>query len=407
MSVKKRKQIITRIKGSSTFLIFLFCSFRYLVSMKAKDIASRSFWRSMPAGSMFHFLLAVFFIFAPVGFIMDIWQHGEMSIEGVWLSVLYSGLVSISYAYSFTRNLKVLPLAVIFQFGFQIIPWMHYFPGGPETEAEIQGRLIFDGVGIIVCIILAYVIFIRFITREGIKRIELLKEMELAGEIHRVLVPEIDLNDSRFEITGRSKPTDEVGGDLIDLIGHEKGIIAYMIDVSGHGVGPGLLSGMFKASFRSIFEEGKTLISIVNNLNRVLLDQRKKGMFITFGGMRFYDNDHIEILLAGHPPIIRIDQNGELEELKLTQLPLLAIHKTDYKNNTIASKSGDLFIIYSDGIIETTNKKGEEFGFERLRKILKASFLLPTDKISERVYTELNTHGVSRDDQSLIVIRRK
>ncbi len=146
--------------------------------MKAKDIASKSFWRRMPAGSMFHFLLAVFFIFAPVGFIMDIWQHGALSIEGVWLSVIYSGLVSIGYAYSFIRNLKVLPLVIIFQFGFQFIPWALYFPGGPETEAEIHGRLIFDGIGIIVCIILAYVVLIRFITREGIKRIELLKEME-------------------------------------------------------------------------------------------------------------------------------------------------------------------------------------------------------------------------------------
>ncbi len=221
------------------------------------------------------------------------------------------------------------------------------------------------------------------------------------------MVPDIDINDRRFEITGRSNPTDEVGGDLIDLIGYENETIVYMIDVSGHGVGPGLLSGMFKASFRSIYEQGKTLHVIVNNLNRVLLDQKKKGMFITFGGLRFCDDDRIEILLAGHPPIIRIDQNGNFEELKLTQLPLLAIHNTKYANDTIAAKPGDLFIIYSDGIIETTNKKGEEFGFERLRKILQASFLLPTDKISDRVYTELNAHGVSHDDQSLIVIRRK
>jgi hypothetical protein len=375
--------------------------------MKAKDIASRRFWRRMPTRSTLLFLLAVFFIFAPVGFIMDIWQGGHLSIERLWLNVFYSGLVSIGYAYSFTRSLKILPLAIILQFGFHLIPWAAYFPGGPETAAEIQNRMAFDGIGIMSCIIFAYVVFIIFITKEGIKQIELSKEMELAGEIHRALVPEMNINDSQYEITGRSKPTDEVGGDLIDFISNENETIVYMIDVSGHGVGPGLLSGMFKASFRSLYDKDKTVKSIVNNLNRVLLGQRKKGLFITFGGLRFYNTDHIEILLAGHPPIIRIDKNGNFEELRITQLPLLTLRDSEYKNDIISSKSGDLFIIYSDGIIETMNKKGEEFGIERLRKILQESFSLPTNAISERVYQELNTHGSSHDDQSLIIIRRK
>ena len=284
---------------------------------------------------------------------------------------------------------------------------MGIFPGGPITAAAIESRLIFDGIGIMVCIILAYVVLIRFITNEGIKHIALSTEMELAGEIHRVLAPDIDINDNRFEITGRSNPTDEVGGDLIDVIGSENETTVYMIDVSGHGVGPGLLTGMFKASFRSLYQAGKTLASIVNNLNRVLLDQRKKGLFITFGGLRFYDGDRIELLLAGHPPIIRIDPHGNLEELILTQLPLLTLRDSEYQSQMINVNSGDVFIIYSDGITETMNKKGEEFGFERLSIILKESISLPTAKISERIYSELDSYGSGHDDQSLIIIRWK
>ena len=131
-----------------------------------------------------------------------------------------------------------------------------------------------------------------------------------------------------------------------------------MIDVSGHGVGPGLLSGMFKASFRSFYKKETSLNSIVNNLNRVLLGQRKKGMFITFGGLRFYEKNRIEFITAGHPPIIRINRHGHLEELKITQLPLLTLLHNEFKSDLINVESGDLFIIYSDGIIETTNKKG-------------------------------------------------
>jgi sigma-B regulation protein RsbU (phosphoserine phosphatase) len=351
--------------------------------MKTKDVASKSFWRRMPARSTSLFLLTVFFIFAPIGFIWDIWAGGGLSIERVWLNVLYSGVVSIGYAFSFTRSFKILPLVIVFQ------------------------CLIFDGAGIMVCIIVAYIIFINFITKEGIKQIELSKEMELAGEIHRVLVPDLDTNNNRFEITGRSNPTDEVGGDLIDMISHQNETIVYMIDVSGHGVGPGLLTGMFKASFRSIYEKGKTLHTIVNNLNKILLDQRKKGLFITFGGLRFHDDDHIEMLLAGHPPMIHIDKDGKFEELKITQLPLLTLRNVEYDKLIVNSKPGDLFIIYSDGIIETSNKKREQFGFERFQKILLTSCKLPTGEISEKVYDELNAYGSSQDDQSLIVIRKK
>ena len=375
--------------------------------MKARDIASKSFWRRMPVRSTIHFQLVVFLIFAPIGFIMDIWSGGQLSIERVWLSVVYSGIVAVGYAYSFTRNLKLLPLAIIFQFGFHQLPWGAYFPGGPESAAAIQNRLIFDGIGIIICIILAYIVFINFITHEGIKQIELSKEMQLAGEIHRVLVPDIDLNDAQLEICGRSNPTDEVGGDLIDLITGKTETFVYMIDVSGHGVGPGLLSGMFKASVRSLHKPGRTLESMVNELNSILLDQRKRGMFITFGGLRFHSGDRIEIVSAGHPPVIRIDQAGDLEELKFTQLPLLSLHDQHYKSTEIESRPGDLLIIYSDGIIETTDKKGVEFGFERLCRILVETFSLPAAEISERIFDELHTHGQSRDDQSLIVIRKK
>jgi sigma-B regulation protein RsbU (phosphoserine phosphatase) len=231
--------------------------------------------------------------------------------------------------------------------------------------------------------------------------------MELAGEIHRVLVPDIDINNDQFEITGRSIPTDEVGGDLNDIISNDEETIVYMIDVSGHGVGPGLLTGMFKASFRSIYENGKTIKSIIHNLNRVLLSQRKKGMFVTFGGLRFHSGNSVEFLIAGHPPIIRIDRNGKMEELKMTQLPLLTLLNSEFKNDIVSTNPGDLYIIYSDGIIETTNRKGEDFGVERLQMILQDIFSLPTAEISEQIFSDLNAHGVSHDDQSLILIRKK
>jgi sigma-B regulation protein RsbU (phosphoserine phosphatase) len=69
--------------------------------------------------------------------------------------------------------------------------------------------------------------------------------------------------------------------------------------------------------------------------------------------------------------------------------------------------AGDLYVIYSDGIIETMNTKGDEFGFIHLKEILHDSMELPVEEISARIYRELNTFGTSHDDQSLILVRLK
>ncbi len=88
-------------------------------------------------------------------------------------------------------------------------------------------------------------------------------------------------------------------------------------------------------------------------------------------------------------------------------MPLLTLLHNEFKSDLVNVESGDLFIIYSDGIIETTNKKGEEFGLERFKQIILNSYSLSTAQISEEVYRKLNAHGSSHDDQSLIIIRRK
>lgn len=75
---------------------------------------------------------------------------------------------------------------------------------------------------------------------EGRRYFSVHAEMELASEIHRVLVPKIETRIGDFEFCGRSLPSGQVGGDLIDLVQNREKWIAYIADVSGHGVAPGV-----------------------------------------------------------------------------------------------------------------------------------------------------------------------
>ena len=116
--------------------------------------------------------------------------------------------------------------------------------------ARLQNRLAFDGIVTIVAIGLGYACFVYVSIAEARRYARVHAEMLLAAEIHGVLVPEIDTRIGDFEFYGRSLPSGEVGGDLIDVFQHDRSWIAYIADVSGHGVAPGVVMAMFKSVTR-------------------------------------------------------------------------------------------------------------------------------------------------------------
>ena len=103
-------------------------------------------------------------------------------------------------------------------------------------------------------------------------------EITLASEIHQVLVPPIATKIGDFEFFGRSSPSGEVGGDLIDLAGTENHWVAYVADVSGHGVAPGVVMGMVKSAGRMLLSGGDDAGHLMTRLNEVLYPLKKPGL---------------------------------------------------------------------------------------------------------------------------------
>jgi len=106
---------------------------------------------------------------------------------------------------------------------------------------HLQSRLVLDAGMTIGGMVLDYVCFIYVFISEGRRFFAVHAEMELASEIHRVPVPDIETRIGSFERFGRSVPSGQVGGDLINVLRTANKSIAYTADVSGHGVAPGVL----------------------------------------------------------------------------------------------------------------------------------------------------------------------
>jgi sigma-B regulation protein RsbU (phosphoserine phosphatase) len=218
------------------------------------------------------------------------------------------------------------------------------------------------------------------------------------------LFPKLNLLISRFEIFGISNPTDEVGGDLVDFLDNETTHTFYIADVSGHGVAAGSMMGMFKSTIRVLLNKDVPLGSILNDTSTTMYNLKKKNMFLTCAAIKFNSNYEVEYTTAGHLPVLKLSNHSDnFEELLIKQVPIAAIKNFNYTTSSTEWKKNDLFVLLTDGITETLNKKGEYFGMEKVKQIILNNRNDELSNIYEKINNELVSFGKQNDDQTIFI----
>src|SRR5262249_4377496 len=230
----------------------------------------------------------------------------------------------------------------------------------------------------------------------------------LASDIHGLLVPAIDRRIGRFEFRGVSLRSGEVGGDLVDVVESNGRWIGYVADVSGHGVGAGLLMGMVKSAARMQLRSSPPLDQLLNDLNVVLIDLKRPEMFVTFAGLQFTCAPTLQFSVAGHLPILHYRAaDATLEELSIRQVPLAMFDDQTFSAASIASAPGDLFVILTDGLTEVFDGSDREFGLERVEALVSEHARAPLDRLQDALLTAVRGHGPQLDDQTVLMIRHR
>jgi hypothetical protein len=371
--------------------------------IKNNFLPKRKFWKYIPFGRYLIFVSAIFFLFSGIGFIIDLLSEGSFSELLLYINVFYSGIVAVFYVYSFTRNLKFLPFTIL----FQVVVGINIWSGAKQLPLSgFLQRATFDALGILVTLVLGYILLVIFINKEGIKNLRLQTEMDLAQELHSNLVPKIEIVNNRFEIFGISNPTDEVGGDLIDFFENEAAHTCYIADVSGHGVAAGSMMGMFKSTIRVLLNKDEPLCSILTETSKTIYNLKKKNMFLTCAFLKFNSNYTVEYSTAGHLPVLKLaNDSNNFDELIIKQLPIAATKDFNYTTNSTVCNKNDLFILLTDGITETSDKKDENFGMEKVKQIILNNRHEELSHIYEKINNQLASYGKQKDDQSILLIR--
>lgn len=274
------------------------------------------------------------------------------------------------------------------------------------STTSIEGTLL--GAVCLGTIVGGYVFFVRFIRREATQRLRLDTEVGLARDIHARLVPPIDARYGRVEVHGRSLASTEVGGDLADAATGSGGLTLCVADVSGHGVGAGLLMAMVKSALRTRVSTSEGFATLLQDLNRLVYESGRPDMFVTCACLHFDASSRARFALAGHPPILHYRaQSGAVERLGDDQLPLGVLPQADPGAHEVAAEPGDVFLVITDGLTEVVNRGGEEFGLERLEELLRANAREPLATIGDRMLRAVEAHGPREDDQTLLLARMR
>jgi len=221
------------------------------------------------------------------------------------------------------------------------------------------------------------------------------------------LVPDLSLQTSRFEVYRKSIPSTEMGGDLIDVIVNDDGrLVAYVADISGHGLPTGQLMGMLKTALRVSLQLHQQPVPLLESADRVLPAVKEADMYATVALLYCDGSAQAEYALAGHLPILHYRHcSCDTARLSMEQFPLGMIPGGRYATQRVGYSPGDMFLLLTDGVTEVVNEQDEEFGLARLERLLSQHAAQPLSQIWELVMGQVKQHGAQQDDQSLLLLR--
>jgi len=365
------------------------------------------YWRMLPLGRMKMFMGGYFFIGAAGGFAFDLLQLNASRVGGGFFWPVLVGTGAMALRAAVIKRVRLIPL--LFLLG-GVIAWLGYSASHVSmpvpVPVTVHRRVLFDAIGILVGIAFGLRFLLFFAGTEGVASVRMQTELSLAHAIQATLVPTVSFQNASFELYGKSIPSTEMGGDLIDVIESDGGLVAYVADISGHGLPAGQLMGMLKAAMRLAVQLRQMPVTAIESVDRVLQDLKKPEMYATLALLRFGGSSEAEYALAGHPPILHYRHgNSDTVRLSMEQLPVGLIPGGSYASKRVIYSPRDLFLMVTDGITEVANARDEEFGLTRLQELLTRHATKALPEIWDLIMREVRQYGLQQDDQSLLLLR--
>ena len=233
-------------------------------------------------------------------------------------------------------------------------------------------------------------------------------ELVFTGNLQQSILPVDFPAHDKFDITAKSIPSENVGGDFYDFIELEENKYAIVVaDVSGKGIRAGLFMTMTRSIIRVYCSKYTDPASILKYGNKQVYKDSKSGMFVTVF-LLIIDTEKKEITYsnAGHLTQYLVKEDDEILELHTSGKPLGVVEDAEYQNSTINYEKGETIVLFSDGITETFNIEDEEYGEDRVKNVIKQNIKKSSKDIATAIIDDTIEYRGMRnqfDDITLIV----
>lgn len=244
------------------------------------------------------------------------------------------------------------------------------------------------------------------------ERRRLEREVEIAREIQLRLISDTLPQHPQYEMFAVNAPSSGVSGDYYEAVERDDGQIVLLIaDVSGKGIAASLLTASLEALFAAPIEDMLPPHLMCEKVSRLMWRRTPRARYATaFLGLLDPATGNFEYANAGHNPPILLRRNGRMETLERTGTPIGMLPKCKYQQQAITIESGDLVVMFTDGITEAQDPGGEEYGTERLERLVRQMVKAPLEHLCreiERDVLRFSEGAALSDDRTLLALRRR
>lgn len=234
------------------------------------------------------------------------------------------------------------------------------------------------------------------------------KELEVARQLQFSILPAAIPENEKVHIAVRYQPMAAVAGDFYEFVPAEEKRIGFLVaDVTGHGVPAALIASMIKVAMQSVEACAHDPGEVLRGLNRMLFKQIHE-QYVSAAYL-WMDAEHGKAWYsaAGHPPLLRW-LDGELERIESNGLLFGISPDPEYPIRELAIQTGERFLLYTDGLIEPQNARGEFFGDRKLEEVIRKNQSRPGPELLEQMLAEIRGWQPAalpqQDDITLVVI---
>jgi len=238
---------------------------------------------------------------------------------------------------------------------------------------------------------------------------QMTRDLQIARRVQEALVPPATFITDNIEIRSAYIPSETLSGDFYDYFVQDDSMYLFVADVSGHGLPAAILVSLLKSYIHSEAATERSLADFMARLNDFLFTVSLPTQFATAALFRMEDSRQLVYANAAHPPfLLHSRTSGRTTVLEQPSNLLGAMPNMPFEEHSITVAPGDTLFVYTDGLTDRVNAKGDFYSIERVAAVLERSPDTGLGAVYDAIYADVSGFSATeefKDDIAFVVTR--